>query len=223
VCHVSLMSDFSLPELAKRLEKSPRTIRRWCDRGLVPGAYRTPGGHWRIADAPADLAKTASEAAKGFSRKRARKGPIQKIEARINQRAKDIQRLLRPHLGPAKAVLEKLGDQRKSPESRRLLFEIPIHSPTICTQGIASLMISTGEFEPSAQSIANKLGVSRRTVYRRYGRELRKARLAALVLLGVRNGGLRRSFETGHGVVEAEDFDHAAIDARLGWKEPSAA
>jgi transcriptional regulator GlxA family with amidase domain len=216
------MSDFSLPELARRLEKSPRTIRRWCERGLVPGAYRTTGGHWRIADAPADLVKTASEAAKGFARKRAAKGSFQKFGERITQWAKEIQRLLRPHLAPGEAVLEMLAGQPA--ESRRLLFEIPINSATTRTQGIASLMISTGDFEPSAQAIARKLGVSRRTVYRRYGRELRKARLAALVLLGVRNDGLRRTcFDTGHGLVEAEDFDFAAIDARLGFKEPSAA
>lgn len=32
-------------------EVCDRTIRRACDRGEVPGARRTSGGHWRIPDA----------------------------------------------------------------------------------------------------------------------------------------------------------------------------
>jgi len=40
--------NFTLKKLALQLGKSERTVRRWCDRGLVPGAYRTKGGHWRI-------------------------------------------------------------------------------------------------------------------------------------------------------------------------------
>lgn len=29
-------------------DKDERTIRRWCERGVFPGAFRTAGGHWRI-------------------------------------------------------------------------------------------------------------------------------------------------------------------------------
>lgn len=29
-------------------DKDQRTIRRWCERGVFPGAFRTAGGHWRI-------------------------------------------------------------------------------------------------------------------------------------------------------------------------------
>lgn len=44
------MSDFYLTEIAPYLEKDARTLRRWCELDLVPGAYRRPGkrGHWRI-------------------------------------------------------------------------------------------------------------------------------------------------------------------------------
>ena len=35
-------------KLAKALGISVRTLERWCANGLVPGAYRTRGGHWRI-------------------------------------------------------------------------------------------------------------------------------------------------------------------------------
>ncbi len=29
-------------------DKDPRTIRRWCEDGVFPGAFRTKGGHWRV-------------------------------------------------------------------------------------------------------------------------------------------------------------------------------
>ena len=39
----------SLEDAARYLGKSRRTLQRWCARGIFPGAYRTPGGHWRIS------------------------------------------------------------------------------------------------------------------------------------------------------------------------------
>ena len=42
------MSVFNLSKASKIFSKDQRTIRRWCEKGLVPGAYRTKGGHWRI-------------------------------------------------------------------------------------------------------------------------------------------------------------------------------
>ena len=41
------MSDL-LRDIASTLCKDVRTIRRWCARGYIPGAYRTKGGHWRV-------------------------------------------------------------------------------------------------------------------------------------------------------------------------------
>src|SRR6266513_2407133 len=38
----------SLAGLAKLQGCSERTIREWCKQGLIPEAYRTSGGHWRI-------------------------------------------------------------------------------------------------------------------------------------------------------------------------------
>jgi hypothetical protein len=51
------MSDFRLHQIAPFLEKDAKTIRRWCETGVVPplkeggkvGCYRSPGGHWRIS------------------------------------------------------------------------------------------------------------------------------------------------------------------------------
>lgn len=37
-----------LPEVAKIARKSPRTIRRWCQLGLIKGARCSKGGHWKV-------------------------------------------------------------------------------------------------------------------------------------------------------------------------------
>lgn len=46
-----LMSDFRLSQIAPFLEKDARSLRRWCELGHVPGAYRSRGGHWRVSGA----------------------------------------------------------------------------------------------------------------------------------------------------------------------------
>jgi predicted DNA-binding protein (UPF0251 family) len=38
----------SLCAIAEIIKKDQRTVRRWCEKDFVPGAYRTRGGHWRI-------------------------------------------------------------------------------------------------------------------------------------------------------------------------------
>jgi len=39
---------FTVREVAKLKGVDRSTVRRWCERGYVKGAYQTPGGHWRI-------------------------------------------------------------------------------------------------------------------------------------------------------------------------------
>jgi len=41
-------TEDSLAIVALAFHKDPQTVRRWCQAGLVPGAYQTSGGHWRI-------------------------------------------------------------------------------------------------------------------------------------------------------------------------------
>ena len=65
------MSEFFLPEVASLAGKDARTMRRWCIAGVVPGAFQTDGGHWRIKSTSlANAAAFAMRGAGGFSRKR---------------------------------------------------------------------------------------------------------------------------------------------------------
>jgi hypothetical protein len=64
------MSDL-LRSIALMLGKDLRTIRRWCARGYIPGAYRTKGGHWRIrARYPMILVRKIRAITRGKTRRR---------------------------------------------------------------------------------------------------------------------------------------------------------
>ncbi|EPZ38856.1 helix-turn-helix domain-containing protein [Anoxybacillus ayderensis] len=49
---------YTTTEVAKKLGLSDQTIRRMCETGKFPGAYKTDGGHWRI---PQDIFVTTPE------------------------------------------------------------------------------------------------------------------------------------------------------------------
>ncbi|WP_168121793.1 helix-turn-helix domain-containing protein [Paenibacillus sp. HB172176] len=42
------MEIYTSSEVAELLGVTDQTIRRWCEKGKYPEAYRTDGGHWRI-------------------------------------------------------------------------------------------------------------------------------------------------------------------------------
>ena len=46
------MSHISTAELASRTGYSKRQVQRMAASGEIPGALRTPGGHWHIPDSP---------------------------------------------------------------------------------------------------------------------------------------------------------------------------
>jgi hypothetical protein len=63
------LPDGSLQFLARLLGKSPRQVRRLCEKGFVSGAKQTKGGHWRIPPDPKLLEKVKA-AIKGKTRNR---------------------------------------------------------------------------------------------------------------------------------------------------------
>lgn len=42
---------YTMGYVARALRVDPKTVSRWCAAGKVNGAFRTPGGHWRIPEA----------------------------------------------------------------------------------------------------------------------------------------------------------------------------
>jgi hypothetical protein len=91
------MSDFRLREIAFLARKNSRTIRRYCEAGLVRGAFRIGGkrGHWRIrANSALEAAEQALEATRGFSRNRG--SQWEATFRRFAKQAVKIQRKTRP-------------------------------------------------------------------------------------------------------------------------------
>jgi len=60
----------SLGEASNQIGKSSRTLRRWCERGIIPWAYQTKGGHWRLARWTPAVRDRLAEQIKGFARMR---------------------------------------------------------------------------------------------------------------------------------------------------------
>ena len=48
------VSDLTLSEVADRVGRASSTVRGWCSRGLLTGAYRLNGRDWRIPTAALD-------------------------------------------------------------------------------------------------------------------------------------------------------------------------
>jgi excisionase family DNA binding protein len=39
---------YTASDVSKMLGVIPKTVARWAFEGKVPGAFKTPGGHWRF-------------------------------------------------------------------------------------------------------------------------------------------------------------------------------
>src|SRR2546427_3631681 len=60
----------SIREVADSFQKNTRTVRRWCERGFVPGAYRTKGGRWRLSEWNIRVRDAVKANIEGFARER---------------------------------------------------------------------------------------------------------------------------------------------------------
>ncbi len=77
---------FRLGQIAPYLEKDARTLRRWCEMDLVPGARRTRGGHWRIRGTDRASVLSAIRSRVSFGRGDAlAKDPGRKHRARLRR------------------------------------------------------------------------------------------------------------------------------------------
>ena len=48
---LDLEGELTVAQFAKRLGRKPSTVRGWCERGALQGAYRLNGREWRIPPA----------------------------------------------------------------------------------------------------------------------------------------------------------------------------
>ena len=144
----------SLREFARLLEKSTKQIRRYCQCGLIPGAYQTPKGHWRVPYDPQSV-EQAQERIAEFERKRdvfATSKELQEVcpDAEFDYDDLAIDRQL---VGKLLKEMEELA-----PKQGRWKYELLA----------AANSLTWRELKLTKTSIAAQIGISRATLYRRY-------------------------------------------------------
>jgi len=181
----------SLLEVAKSLGKNPRTIRRWCERGFVPGAYRTKGRHWRIRKLTMKTLAIIQERVASFARRRSPQPEyLREIYNNITAslmlgKGGTIKETLLPHelvLAAHGLTFKTIFTEHLPEELHTLIFDTPLSeaiSPEIIKgsqQKVAMLHVAARAIlsrSPSgkgltAKLLAEELNFSRATLYRRY-------------------------------------------------------
>jgi hypothetical protein len=207
------MSDFRLKEIAFLAGKDARTIRRWCEEGLVRGAFRIGGkrGHWRIRSRSAlEAAEQAAKAAEGFSRNRGKRwesafrgfaksaAKIQrktrsiKLQAdKIDRTARRTSRMLRPAVNALRMVsddrLEKVGWSRNAIEAiRDKLMPEKTATKLIEAALLVSLLDADADSGKANQKdIAKRLGMTLRRFREDYSSHWNSAIKAFKMMAGI--------------------------------------
>lgn len=186
------MPVLTVKEVAAAAGKDTKTLRLWCERGLVPGAERGGcGRHWRIRGKNAvAVAAESHRRAKGFARQRLTRPEsdlrkIQRVTRKLNRHMKKLEPrpwTTRKGLAAVKymsivsaALLDKSKDELEMiglDESavRDLAWHLPLHGAGLrasMTGALCILMAESGDMTRTAT--ARRAGVSRRAFGRVFG------------------------------------------------------
>jgi hypothetical protein len=186
------MPVLSVKKVAAAAGKDPKTLRLWCERGLVPGAERGGAGmRWRIRGKSAvAVAAEAHQRAKGFARRRLTKAEsglrkIERVTRKLNRQMKKLQPrpwTTRKGLAAVKymsivsaALLDKSKDELEmiglnESAVRDLAWHLPLHGAGLrasMTGALCILMAESGDMTRTAT--ARRAGVSRRAFGRVFG------------------------------------------------------
>jgi hypothetical protein len=159
----------SLQWLALRLKKSTRTVKRYCELGLVPGAWRTNGetGHWRVPHGNKTVIAVRRRI-KQFARDHAR--------AWENKRRKSLDRLeslarVAYQLATSADDLfpgEETGKDGLSPLVKRAAQMKEREAELM----VAARWLAMKQLPMTATALAKEMKISRATLYRLFSREL---------------------------------------------------
>jgi hypothetical protein len=182
-------TSFRLTEVAACLRTEPRTLRRWCEIGLVPGARRSRRGrgkHWRIRAASVSAAAAAVlRATRGHARPRKKTisgRPIPQVHLRRVAQMKDRQQLRRDDSMIQWSIAASRGESFAPGEWSFDLLMSADKTQRLAT-AFAVLIIESGTGADHARIIGARFGWSRATFYRKYGSLLASARAIAAEFL----------------------------------------
>jgi len=168
-------SEDSILIAALKYQKDPRTIRRWCEKGYFPTAYQTKGGHWRIPieylrrsplrpSGPIRLPKRLY-GTKDYKRLRSL---LQKVAKTAGIAA--IFEMARRGI-PMMALLKSKGKKISNKSLETALSVVQSLKDREAKLLAAADLIrgQTPKQKLSAGKLARFIGISRATLYRRYG------------------------------------------------------
>lgn len=159
----------TLEQIAQHLGVNARTVRRYLEQGLVPGAKRTTGRHWRVPG-------TAPQVARLLAVKSGRQGRAFRRWMRSTKK-QDVR------VEAAEVVLAGFGvDQRRrqlrailndkritrlvtSPQFERGLARDPDHWQLVAAAHLAVMVVGA----PTAKAVAAAMCKSRSWLYAQYG------------------------------------------------------
>ncbi len=145
----------SLHWLAVELGKSARQVRRYCELGLVPGAYRTKGGHWRVRSGRRALVMVRRKI-RGLTRK-----SWSRSERRFFRERADTD-TIRRQMSIAKNLHETAGFNPQIAMKAAKFHEFQTRLI------LAANQIVRADETLTATGIAVRLGISRASLYRYY-------------------------------------------------------
>jgi len=169
----------SLQWLAQLLGKDARTVRRYCELGLVPGAWRTTGGHWRVRRGTKTV-KQVRRAIEAFARrsKTAWERKAEKGRRRTERTAKAVHVAYTFARTAGLYTDKEFARNAAIPEKAKKAGSEPLQRRTLLFTA-AQVLRQTDSRIPAGK-LASLLGVSRATLFRRYSaKEIKEARLAA--------------------------------------------
>src|SRR4029453_6287431 len=166
--------------LRKNFGISRRTFERWCARGDVPGAYRTRGGHWRVRKYAKAMVARATNHRFKTRREIIREAIITYPYFFLDKSLPDEWqvKLSFAAYGITEADIRDTKFKERDPEKYGLLWDtsLPFWCPRYHEaikkrplQTAAYLLRHFHERKVTRAAVARALGVSVRTLYRRYG------------------------------------------------------
>jgi hypothetical protein len=217
--------------------KDQRTIRRWCEKGLVPGAYRTKGGHWRIRAKKYYLIKPRID---GFARDRKGQWKSGKELARLLRRPyfkaaiSAVDELLQGEQLAAQVELDEIASASWQAADKAPSIENYEHIKRLAVTLWARRAVEYGR--PSMAAIARSSGLPR-TTFIRYFSQYVTEELFERVYDSFKSFDPVAEEMESQGViyyderdekdespwnerVRVEWFDYDEIDRRNGWKKP---